>query len=334
MRSIELRTRADGGDPWLIRAPFHSMQKHCAPMSGLALTLAMLLGAIDMLPGADDAPKSAIKPLTEEQQGRLLKERLDGGMSYSFVQFANMFFVKSRLDLGLCIGLMTPSKDVAKATLTSSFPEFYKPTLREFLDAIALQTFSCWKYDPTDRYLEKKKGVSLDDVAIFEFTPIEREKPYEVTLAKGWKPVDRGNWTMFVPPTFAVGMDIYEMGTYSSDEKNHEKQLLARVPVEVSMEWARRVKKEAAQKDLQPAKVGAYDALFFESMIPSQSGAPVRWRQWVFMVDAKCYFVVSTIFPDRESTIFPDVEAMLKSFKPKTQQGGLTPAPSNAGNPR
>jgi hypothetical protein len=33
------------------------------------------------------------------------------------------------------------------------------------------------------------------------------------------------------------------------------------------------------------------------------------------MVDIRCYFIVSTIIPDREQAIFPDVEKMVASFR-------------------
>ncbi|HLX62952.1 MAG TPA: hypothetical protein VKX17_16895, partial [Planctomycetota bacterium] len=63
--------------------------------------------------------------------------------------------------------------------------------------------------------------------------------------------------------------------------------------------------------------VGSFDALYFESMVPSQLKKEIRWRQWVFMDGERCYFIVSTIFPDNEAKIFPDVEKMLQSFKAK-----------------
>ena len=41
--------------------------------------------------------------------------------------------------------------------------------------------------------------------------------------------------------------------------------------------------------------------------------------QWGLVVENKCYFVVSTIFPEFEDKIFPDVEAMLASFRINTK---------------
>ncbi len=260
-------------------------------------------------------PPAYLKPLTDEQQNRLLDKRLDGGMGNSFSQFANMFLVMSRIKLACGVGLMTPSREIAKTELQPVFPEFYRPTLREFLDVIALQTSSQWKYDPTSKYF-RSDGESgpVEGLAMFEFTKVEREKPFQVTVAKGWKAVDRGNWMMYVPPVCPLGMDIHELGTYSSDDKNKERDLLERVPREVSLEWAKRAKDEVDPKELKPAKVGSYDALFFDTMMPLRDGSTVRWRHWVFMVDNKCYCVISTIFPQYEDRVFPDVQAMLASF--------------------
>jgi hypothetical protein len=263
------------------------------------------------------AKSSAIKSLTAQHQEQLLAARLDGEMGSSFNQFANMFLVASRVNLDWGVGLVTPSKEIAESELRSPFPGFYKPTLRELLDAIALQTFSEWKYEPSGKYVQSdlKRDPPVERLAIFEFTRKERKKPFTVALAKGWKAIDKGNWLMLVPPTFPVGMDVYEMGTYSSENKQKEKELLKRVPAEVALEWARRVHESATEKDIKPGKVGPYNALFFETMVPAKDGHKLHWRQWVFLVDKKCYFVVSTIFPEFEKAIYPDVEKMLKSFQ-------------------
>ena len=261
--------------------------------------------------------KASIKPLTKEQQEHLLKQRLSGGMGNTFRQFTNQFLVMSRINLPYGVGLMTPSKEIASTELQPVYPQFYKPTLREFLDVIALQTKAQWKYDPTSKYFHSEVETGpVKDLAIFEFTETDREKPYQVTLPRGWRSVDKGHWTMYVPPVFPIGMDIYELNTYSSNDKD-EANLLKRVPKEVSLEWAKRAKDEIDPKEFTPAKVGPYSALYFETMMPLRDGTTVRWRQWTFMIGNKCYGVVSTIFPQYEKQIFPDVQSMLASFRIK-----------------
>jgi hypothetical protein len=195
-----------------------------------------------------------------------------------------------------------------------------------------LQTFSQWKYDPSSKYLDSKveHPQPVEGLAMFEFTPVKREKPFDVTLAKGWKAEDKGHWTMYIPPIFPVGMDIYEMGTYSVDDPLAEKELLKKVPTDVSMNWARRLQQSPAPEALKPAKVGPYDAVFFEFTFQSPQGQEVHWRQWVFMVGNKCYSAISTIFSPLDGQIFPDVEKMLASFQMKTPRVIAEPPADNS----
>ena len=201
-------------------------------------------------------------------------------MGNSFRQFANVFLVSSRIHLETGVGLMTEYDEIANAPLQSPFPSSYQPTLRELLDAIALQTFSQWKYDASSKYFssEVPHKAPVEGLAIFEFTKAKREKPFEVTLAEGWKAIDKGNWVMHVPPDFPVGMDIYEMGTYSSPETTTGPEFADKIRSAVALESAQRVNEKATPGDLKPAKVGTFDALYYESMIPSQLDKEVKWR--------------------------------------------------------
>jgi hypothetical protein len=275
----------------------------------------------------DETASQGIQPLTDEEQEKLLASRLDGGMSFTFRQFANQFLVTSRFQLSQGVGLMTLSKEISNLPLQSPFPSTYKPTLREFLDSIALQTFSEWEYDPSSKFFQSKvKHTSpVTGLAMFEFKPAKREKPYEVTLAEGWKAVDKGNWTMHVPPVFPVGMDIFESGTYSADDQTAEDELLERIPTDLSLERAKSLGATAVAEDLSPRKVGPFDALFFDKTFTSPQGQQIRWRQWVFMDGNKCYLVVSAIFPQFEDKIFPDVEKMVASFQIKETSQDSTP---------
>ncbi|MDA7597722.1 hypothetical protein N8813_02225 [bacterium] len=132
-----------------------------------------------------------------------------------------MFFVKSRIDLGTSIGLMSKSKEIPEKPLQSTFPTGYNPTLREFFDSIGRQTTSTWKYDPTNQFIgsqtkEKKKPAQIKDIAIFEFKETkERTKSFKFKLSEGWAAIDQGTWVMHRPPEYPVGMDIYELGEFS-----------------------------------------------------------------------------------------------------------------------
>jgi hypothetical protein len=53
-------------------------------------------------------------------------------------------------------------------------------------------------------------------------------------------------------PSLPVGMDVYEMGTYSSDEKASEAELFRKIPVEVSLEWMGRIGQDVGPEGLYP----------------------------------------------------------------------------------
>jgi hypothetical protein len=260
-------------------------------------------------------------PWTEERLTELLERRIDGGLGHTFRGFSNQFLVMCRIRMGTGVGLMTGSREVSQAELQPVFPDSYKPTLRELMNAIALQAKAEWKYDPTDKFFNSSVPGEVTDLAMFEFTPVKRDPPYEVTLAKGWTSEDKGHWVLLSPPDFPVGLDIYQVGTYSAAEDESEKELFEKVRTEVALQWANRVKENVAADQLKPAKVGEYEALYFEAMIPSQLDKDIRWRQWVFMAGNRCFFIVSTILPELDKKIFPDVEQTLKTFRLKEPAG-------------
>lgn len=278
--------------------------------------------------GSKKQYKVRLKLLTGEQQQSLLSERIKGEMGLTFGRFAKPFFISSKLQLSTGIQLMTRSRNIALTQIQSPFPKSYNPTLREFFNSLALQTFSEWSYDPEVQFgtlTGKKAGpdsAPLEGFAVFEFKPTKREKPWKIDLAKGWTAQDMGTWVMHRPLKFPVGMDIYEAGTYSTkktaDPKSKE-EFFNSIRTDVSMLWANLVNKNAQNSDLEAEKVGDFDALYYESLIPSRLGKEIKWRQWVFMDGNKCYFIVSTILPELEEAILPDVEKMLSTFKTKKE---------------
>lgn len=278
---------------------------------------------------AESAAVAEIKPLTTEELQKLFDTRLDSTMcqmmaqsaDQPFGQFANMFLAFSTMTVGRGVGLMTSEQEVSKRPVSSPYPSSYRPRLREILDSLALQTFTKWSYDPSSKYLDSNinHGGPVNNLAMFEFVPTKRELPYELVLAKGWKAVEKGNWVMYVPPSFIVGMDIHNMGRYSTDVVD-DGEFLASIPREVSLEWARRVGQMVAADRLSDAKVGPYDAVFFETVLDTKDGQKLHWRQWAFMVDDVCYAVISTIFAPLDATIFADIEEMLPTFKMKKNE--------------
>lgn len=263
--------------------------------------------------------KTPLKVLPQDEIDKIMSRRLQGGLVHSFGQFANMFLVKSRLDTNVSVMLKAANGDIADTELQSVFPGFYKPTLAELCDAIALQTFSKWSYEKEDQFIMSSvPGEKMIDegIVVLSFrADTGRKKTFTVTPASGWRQEDRGHWEMFIPPNAPVGMDIYEVGRYSAKKGEDVDKLMLQVRKEVSLEWAGKVYPKIDEKDLKPDKVGAFDALHFEASVPSRLGKDVHWRQWVFMAGNRCFFIVSTLFPEQEETVWPDVQEMLKSFK-------------------
>src|SRR5262249_6459577 len=159
--------------------------------------------------------------LSVEEQGKILHRRLNGTTGNdSFNQFANMFLVRSNMDLDFGIALCTANPAIAKKKFVPCFPNSYRPTVKEFLDQVALQVSGTWSYDSSGKFLDDRTSAPTDshELVFYEFKPVNRKKPYHIELSSGWTSSDKGSWTMFSPPNFPVGLDIYEAGTYSADD--------------------------------------------------------------------------------------------------------------------
>ena len=260
-------------------------------------------------------------PLTASELESLLEKRLPGTMGLLFYHLADMYLIPIQAKSNEAISLKTNSERIGKTLLHSPFPAFYRPTLRQFLDEIAWQTKSRWQYDPVESFdgdkVRNKPGNK--NLVVFEFVEADRVRPYELNPAKDWVPLDRGNWTMYSPSGSPVSLDVYEMGSYSAQDRSQEPELLKKVSQEVALVWAKRITPRAKAADFTESKVGPFHALFFEARVKTQAKPKrdVTWRQWVFMDGQQCYFIVSTIFPESEQKILPEVEAMLKSFRTK-----------------
>jgi hypothetical protein len=263
------------------------------------------------------APAVPFKLLNAAELNEVLARRVQPGMDGSFEQFANRFFVSSRTAIGVSIGLSAATRDIAKAKLQSPFPEFYKPRLSEFLDAIALQTFSEWSYDKDAQFRSAPNYVLRQEAAAtITFSPVQnRQKRFQLTLAEGWKAQDRGNWLMLIPPTAPAGMDIYELGSYSTEKAEDQAALMTKVRWEIALMWAKRVNPKATEADLKPVKVETFDSLYYQTMTASAEGRDIRWRHWTLTTKRQCFLIVSAVFPEEERGLLPQVGKMLESLK-------------------
>jgi hypothetical protein len=229
------------------------------------------------------------KALTPEEQVAFLARRTPGGMMGTFDGYCSLLYAVHN------VAIHTDSQEVNRTSLHSPFPDFYKPTWRERFDSIARQTRSSWTYDPKLDYW------------VFSNPPMP--VPFEISLAKGWKSEDRGEYVFYGPPSAPVGMDIYMMGTYSAPEK--EEDLFNKVQEDLALRFAKNFKKDVTVGEMSNVKVGRHVALHFKISAP-QTG--VIWRQWILVDSGAAIAIVSAIKPEVENQVYPDVEKMLKSF--------------------
>jgi hypothetical protein len=261
-----------------------------------------------------------LKMLPQPAIEKLLAGRLNGFLAPNqpFVDFMSEFFVRSKLDLNMSIGVASKSAQINAAVLEPAFPANYKPTLRELLDAIALQTNSKWSYEESAQVVptEDQSEAPLEGIAIFEFTPLEQPKPlgFAMTPASGWRVERHGNWEAYIPPTAPLALDFHVSGQITDDDAGKQAETQAKAPEKVCIDAYKKVKPIAAARDLTKAKVGPYDAFYCEHSLPIKTGENIRWRQWNFIVGDQLMYVVSTIPKEKESELLPAILEMVKSF--------------------
>lgn len=230
--------------------------------------------------------------LTETQQKAFLLERLpSGAVTGNFGSFGSFLFAVED------VAIHTDDKEIGATVLHSPFPDFYKPTWKELLDAIALQTQSSWKYDSTRDY--------------WVFAKPNATKPYAVTLADKWTATDQGIYVGYKPPTYPVGMDIYYYGVYSTDTPKEQAALWEKIRNSWAIGFASNFKRDVSVSEMQKVKVADVEALYFQANAPRNN---VIWRQWAFVKDGHAFVIVSSLLPG-DKQLLTNVEAMVKSFR-------------------
>jgi len=270
-------------------------------------------------------------PITQTQLISILQERLDGSLGDTFSQFSNMFLVRSQQELTRAVVLSASDGAVSETILMPVFPSSYQPTLREFLDAIALQTNAEWKYVTESKALHSNSQTPLDGVACFEFTQSKKSNlTFSIKVPGGWVIRKGGNRLMCVPPSFPVGIDFWEVGTYSLEKDGGT--TMEDIVRDIALDWARRAKPDASADSLKATKVGANNAQFFETRVPSRTGIELVWKQWVFSSANHCYFVISTLDDVNAKKLESQVSDILNSFtileqpnKPLQTPASITP---------
>jgi hypothetical protein len=255
-------------------------------------------------------------PLTKEQLEKLLAIRTHGSIREGFAHMSSLFLISTRMELPYGVAITTSSPAIVKNVFQPVFPNFYTPTLREYLDAVALQSSSEWKYDPTGKFYKSEvDNGPAEDLAMFEFIETKQPELFKIELANGWKSQRRGDRTVLFPPDESARLEIVDHGSYSPRDGQDEKELLKKVVTEFSLETARRLSPDVEAKDLSEAKVGTYSAKFFETLKTLSDGSEWRWRKWSFSADNRCFVATAVMREQSKERIGGDIETMLKSFQ-------------------
>jgi hypothetical protein len=230
--------------------------------------------------------------LNAEQQEKFLARRLPSGViTGTFATFGS--FLYAALD----IAIHTNDKEIGETELHSPFPDFYKPTVKELLATIALQTKSSCAYDPQTGY--------------WTFARPAAAKPFSLNLVDKWTADDRGFYVSYRPPTYPIGMDIYYYGSYSSDDPSQQMLMWERVRNSWAISFASRLKRGVEISEMEPASVDGVEALYFQAPTPRPG---VTWRQWALVKNGHAFVIVSTL-PSNDKELLAAVESMVKSFR-------------------
>lgn len=230
--------------------------------------------------------------LNADQQKKLLAHRLPTGVvAGTFDSFTSLLFSLQN------IALHTNDKEINETELHSPFPDFYRPTVKELLATIALQTKSSWTYDAQNNYWVFAKPATA--------------KPFSLTLADDWNGTDRGSYVSYRPSTYPVGMDVYYYGSYSSDEPSQQALMWERIRNLWATTFASRLKRGVSISEMQAVPVDGVEALYFQS---PTSRPGVMWRQWALVKNGQAFVIVSTL-PADDKKLLADLEAMVKSFR-------------------
>ena len=240
------------------------------------------------------AATQPLKVLSMEEQKTFLSTRTSAGMIGTFNSYCSLLYATRD------VAIHTESPEINSTRLNPIIPDYYTPTWRELFDVIAIQTKSSWSYDSSRNYWVFAK-------------PQKPRTYYDIEIAKDWTQSDSGFYVGYHPPPSIapVGMDIYILGTYTSDDPSAASELYKKLKEGFAVAFARPFKENVAPKNMKNVKAGNYPALYFE--IKAESG--IIWRQWVIIDEGRAFVIVSAIKPEHDKKIYPDVQKMISSFK-------------------
>ncbi|MEZ4490613.1 MAG: hypothetical protein R3F51_23810 [Cyanobacteriota/Melainabacteria group bacterium] len=288
------------------------MANRLHPYLILLLSIVIALGA--MLFSADSA--RAAEP-DQASINQLLKERIRIEFGYPFYRFAQIFATASETRLKYSVVIASEDRLIEAHPLSDFYPNFYRPTLKETLDQIALQTGSSWRYLKE----HKKYDTKLKDyrphkeVVLFEFTKRDLKPTFKLKLAEGWRQRIKNNSVMYIPPDCPIGLDVFDIGSFSPSASESADSLMEKAVKDVALTFAAKTGKSPAEIKFSRQKVGGKDALFYQCEVQTRTGFKAVWRQWAFYSGDRVYIAISTIFPNFEEKLYPQVKEMLSSVE-------------------
>ena len=236
-----------------------------------------------------DAVAEETKILSAAEQEKLLNNRYASGFltDATFDSYCSILYAFED------IAIHTNSLGINNTELANVFPPGYKPTLKEIFDTIAYQTNAQWNYDTSTGY--------------WLFTEAENNIPFSIKIAPGWQMQHRGVYVWFAPENANMGMDIYILGHYSTEDKD----LLNKM----RNMWAERMASgfdpNISVNDMKLVDINGNEAVYYEHDVRNEG----TWRQWFLMIDSNLYGIVSALKNEDEQQLYKDVLQVINSLE-------------------
>lgn len=231
--------------------------------------------------------------LTPDQLRAYLGQRTSGQMFGTFNAYSSLLYAVHS------VAIWDQGTGIGQTPVESPFLKDYQPTWQELLDVLARQVNCTWRYNHDTGYWVFEKGM----------LPL----PYTLKRAPGWRGRANGNNYDYVPRGAPMGMDVYMMGHYSSDDPGQLEALVPKIRKHLSMGFAPNFKPDVTDADFRTEQIAGVDALYFTA--PAPNDPKLIWRQWSFVKDGWAFVIVSLIHADNEAKLLPDVQRMLASFE-------------------
>jgi hypothetical protein len=259
-----------------------------------------------------------LKPYSEASLSKILNERvetIEGVDRLSFDAFGDKVLAGTSADLSAGIYMTTNNAEIKRHILFPAYPKKYWPTVKEYLDLIALQCGARWSYDRNNQYVPDNQAFRqlADQYARFDFVPGAAAPSYTITLPSGWLAAPKSYGISYGGKDYMQALEIYELGAMSPENAKDAAYVKGDFAKDVLALWTEGLK---PLSEVKRVKVGAYDGYVFESIIDKRSGK-IYYKQWLFVAGNKAYTAISRMPEERKAAVLPGAERALASFKLK-----------------